>query len=427
MTRFPKFNRRAFLKGAGAACAAGALPTPWGYRAAAESTAPHLLMIYVPGGWDPSMVFDPKTDSGYVSQEAGWAKAAGAGNVAYVDHPDRPAVKSFFDNYGKNCSIVNGVNCGSMERATAIRNTFGATPKGKHRPVDWLTYYTVSTNPVLAMPHTVIDAPYMPGEYTSAVVRLTTKSIGEYANAVPDTQSLGIDGETALAAFRKNAYATFYQAAKADSLDSEKLIAIRNAYAREPLITSAVDELDAVLGAPGSESTFIRNGKMAIELFATGRSQAVTLQAGRDGLWDTSGGQHFATQSANFQDLFLGLNTILAYAQQRGVFSKLTVMVMSERGRAPLLNAAGGKSPWAFSSAMLWGAGIASTVVGLTDPAMRGQRIEPIFGTRPQGSTPGVLLEIGHIMAAYYLKTNVPGSLILPNHKPLAPILMGES
>jgi uncharacterized protein (DUF1501 family) len=422
MARFPKtsLNRRQFLKGVGAACLATALP------ARAETTAPFFLLVYASGGWDPTMVFDPKTDSSYVSQEAGWAKATGAGNVAYVDHPDRPAVKAFFESYGKNAAIVNGITSGSMDKTTAIRNMFGAVPKGKHRPVDWLTYYTVSTNPVCAMPHTVIDAPYLPGEYTSAVVRLTSKSIDEYTSAIPNAATLGATGETALAAFRKNAYAKFYQAAASDSLDSEKLVALRNAYAREPLMTSGVNEIETTLGAPGADSTFVRHGKMAVELFATGRSQAVSLQAGRDDLWDTSGGDHFAIQSQNYQDLFEGLNSILGYAQQRGIASKLTVMVMSERGRAPLLNAAGGKSPWAFTSVLLWGAGIASTVVGTTDPALRGQRIEPIFGTAPQGGKGGVLLEVGHIMAAYYLKTNVPGSLILPNYKPLAPILAGD-
>jgi hypothetical protein len=423
MARFPqlKMNRRHFLQGVGAACVASALP------ARAEVAAPYLLLVYVPGGWDPTMVFDPKIGSAYVTQEAGWTKATGAGKVAFVDHPDRPAVKTFFQTYGKNAAIVNGVNCGSMDRAAAIRYTFGAIPKGKHRPVDWLTYYTMNTNPVIAMPHAVIDAPYMPGEYTAGVVRLTTKSIEEHANPIPNAATLGATGETALAAFRKNAYAKFYQAAKADSLDSEKLVALRNAYAREPLVTSAVAEIDSQLGAPGTESPFVRHGKMAIELFASGRSQAVTLQAGRDDLWETSQGDHFAIQSANYQELFAGLTDILQYAQQRGVVQKLTMIVMSERGRAPVMTANGGKGPWAFSSVLLWGAGIASTVVGATDPALRGQRIEPIFGSEPQGKSAGVLLEMGNIMAAYFLRTNVPGTLILPNVKPLAPILAEDA
>ena len=33
--------------------------------------APYLLVIYVSGGWDPTMVFDPKIGSSTVAQETG--------------------------------------------------------------------------------------------------------------------------------------------------------------------------------------------------------------------------------------------------------------------------------------------------------------------------------------------------------------------
>ena len=101
-------------------------------------------------------------------------------------------------------------------------------------------------------------------------------------------------------------------------------------------------------------------------------------------------------------------------------------MVVSERGRAPRVNEVGGKSPWAFTSMLAWGAGIAGGIVaGLTDDALRGLPVDPIFGT--QVAKGGVTLEMGNVMAAYYLKTNVPASLIVPSYKPLTPIIKKDA
>ncbi len=421
-------DRRQLLRGGaylalgGAAWALGLIPE----ARSADTITPFVLMIYVSGGWDQTMVFDNKTESGYVTQEPGAKAATGGGNLPYIDHPNRPSVKKFFDTYGANAAIVNGINNGSMDRRQAILNSFGAVPKSKNRPVDWLSFYTISVNPVLQMPHTIIDAPYLPGEYTSVNIRLTTAAIKEYVTAAPTTETLGVDGETALNNFRKNAYGDFYKSSPPDALDGEKLVALHNAYAREPTVAAALTAINDDLGVQGTDSDFVRNGRIAIELFATGRSQAVTLQAGPDDNWETTGVDHFAKQSANYETLFAGINTILEHAAKRSVADRMTLMVVSERGRAPRVNDVGGKSPWAFTSMLTWGAGIAGGIVaGLTDDALRGLPVDPIFGT--QVAKGGVTLEMGNVMAAYYLKTNVPASLIVPNYKPLTPIIKKDA
>jgi len=44
---------------------------------------------------------------------------------------------------------------------------------------------------------------------------------------------------------------------------------------------------------------------------------------------------HFATQSANFENLFAGLSAILAYAATAGITDRFTLIVMSESAVAP--------------------------------------------------------------------------------------------
>ncbi len=418
-------NRREFLGMMGGGAAYGLLGPAFAAASGAEAITPFILMVYCSGGWDPTMVFDNKTaDSTFVAAEPGAVAATGAGNIAYVDHPARPSVKSFFDNYGANAAIVNGMSTGSMVTRYAVRNLMAATPPGKLRPVDWLSFYTASLNPVLDVPHAVIDAPFIPGDYASIATRLTTETIRHYGKATPGADALGEKGEKALAAFRRTTYGKLYEGA-GESLDGEKYRALYYGAGREGLLEARLAPALTALGEQGTESDFIRNGKLAVELFAAGATQCATVQAGADLAWDTRV-DHFAKASVLFEDLFLGINTILDYATAKGVADRTIVIVVSEGGRNPQLNAQAGKGPWSFTSALLWGPGIAGgTTVGLTDAALRGLPINPLFGGQ---SGPGTLtLEMQHVMAALYVKTNVPLKLILPDTAPLSLLLAAEA
>jgi hypothetical protein len=389
----------------------------------ASDFIPFVLMIHASGGWDTTMVFDNKLDSGYVSQEPGAAAATGAGNIPYINHPDRPSVKAFFDTYGANAAIVNGIHAGGIDRAGALKSMMGSVPPVRTRHTDWLSFYTYSTNPVMNLPHVVIDAPWLPGDYASVAVRLNSAGIGDFTDAVPVEQSLGAAGETALAAFRKTAYSSFYTAANDKSLDGDKLKALFYSYAREGALYADIPKALTTIGDTSADSAFVRKGKLAVELFAQGSSQAVTLQSGPDNEWDTTT-DNFARQSALFENLFAGINSIIAYASKRSIAGKMIVIVTSERGRAPLLNAAGGKAAWPFTSVLLWGVAIkGGTVAGLTDATLRGLPIDPIFGGQTTTNGP---LEMGNILSGIYLKTNVPTKILLPDHKPLSPILTAD-
>lgn len=425
-TKHPKsINRRSFIQGGAAAMLLAYLGRGgWISKAnATDSFIPFVLHIYVSGGWDQTMVFDNKLTSDICSQETGATSATGGGNLAYVNHPNRPAVKTFFDTYGANAAIVNGISSGAMDRVGALKKMMGAIPDGKYRYADWLSFYTYSTNPVMTLPHVVIDAPWMPGDYNSVAVKLTSDTIDEYTSAIPNTKTLGSDGESALTTFRSSAYSSFYTAANEKSLDNDKLKSFFYSYARESNAYSELVDATTTVGDTTGDSKFLRNGKIAIELFAQGASQCATVQAGLENEWDTTT-DHYNRQSEKFQNLFSDINDLFSYASSRNVLEKMIVIVSSERGRAPILNDQNGKGSWAFTSVLLWGVGIrGGTVAGLTDKALRGLPIDPIFGGQSETAPP---LEMGNIFSALYLKTNVPTKILLPNHKPLSPILLVE-
>ncbi len=423
----PLIDRRAFVKGAGAlglGMASGALPAGLASYGQGEAITPFLLMIHVSGGWDPTMVFDPKLDSPFCAKEAGAALAVGSGGQTYVDHASRPAVKSFFTDYGANAAIVNGLSIGSMTRRGALVTMLGTTPPGKLRPVDWLSFYTASLNPVLEIPHAVINAPYMPGDYAGVAVRLTTDRIKQAGTALAGADPLGETGEAALTQFRSTSYTRTLEAA-GENLDGEKMRALYYGQAREPLVEARLVKTKETLGpAAEGESDFIRNGKIAVELFASGASLCATLQHGEDGAWDTRA-DHYARASLLYEDLFRGINAIMAHANATGIAGRMILLVVSDGGRSPQLNTAQGKGPWGFTSTLLWGPGIApGMVIGSTDAALRGLPINPMFGS--QIDQDALTVEMANVMAAIYVKTNVPVKLILPDTKPLSLVLTSE-
>ena len=167
---------------------------------AQSSFIPFVLHIHASGGWDTTMVFENKIGKSGVSVETGATSATGAGNIAYVHNTNRPAVKTFFDTYGASAAIVNGINTGGINRLHALKTMMGAIPAGRFRYSDWISYYSFSTNPVMPLPHLVIDAPWMPGDYSSVATLLPSSMIDTFAEGL--NGNLDNNAESALAAFR---------------------------------------------------------------------------------------------------------------------------------------------------------------------------------------------------------------------------------
>lgn len=391
----------------------------FGAASANAGAAPFLLVIYCSGGWDASMVFDPKLDSTLVAAESG-AQSVQVGNLTYTDHANRPSVKQFFTANGAQSVIIRGIKTSSLDHRNAYLTAFAALPPGKDRPIDLATFYAISVNPVAPLPHVVIDAPIIPGDQSPSVARLTSARIDEYLAAAPG-DTLGTQGEAALLTMRKSAFARRLDKINQTSLDFEKLSALNASFAREAKLTDALTKASGTL-PKDTVSTLVKHGRIAIELFAQGSSQAVTIQAGAAGAWNSTE-DNFASQTTNYEALFSGLNSIISYAASRKVDTNLLILVASDMGRTPKLNARGGKGPWPYTSALLWGSGLnGASTIGLTDSALRATPFDPVFGT-PGGPTaivPGML----NIYASLYLATGVPSKLIMADSvKPLSKLM----
>src|SRR5262245_7665492 len=114
-------TRRALVKRGGQATAG--LAAACAFRPftahAGSSFLPYILLVHCSGGWDTTMVFDNKLGVASCTSEDGAFAANGLGGISYVGHASRPAVTNFFDAYGLNAAIVNGIKAGSLESLSA--------------------------------------------------------------------------------------------------------------------------------------------------------------------------------------------------------------------------------------------------------------------------------------------------------------------
>lgn len=417
-----KMSRRTFISNTAlGGLVAPTLLTNFGSRIFGQklaTTKPFILWVHCDGGWDQTMVFDNKIGLAGVAQESGAEGAKGLKDIAFVKHSSRAAVQTFFETYGDKTAIVNGLFCGSLAHEMALRRELGTAIGGRFG--DWLSYYCSSFPGFNPLPHVVIDAPFMPGSLSTNAVHLTAESLLDYNDTVTAPAALGTDAEKALAEYLEGAYSNT-DAASAAGLDGQKMTALIAALKREDSTKTMFKEVSTATGS-GSDSKFVSDGKFALELFGRGYAQAATIQAGGRRAWD-SHGANFASQSTQFQELFADLSKILKHAESVNLgAANLLICVTSEMGRAPVLNADGGKDHWPYTSALLWGACVkGGAVVGGSDEQLRGVKVNPLFGTL--GESDGVVLDMSYVMAAFFATFGLATDELLPGILPLSAVL----
>jgi uncharacterized protein (DUF1501 family) len=176
-------------------------------------------------------------------------------------------------------------------------------------------------------------------------------------------------------------------------------------------------------GAAGLE------GKLgvAVEALATGLSRTVSLSyPGYAGTWD-SHADNDARQRPLWEELFGGLITLrqllasTAGPTGRMLADDVVVLVVSEMGRTPALNGDNGKDHWPYTSALLWGPGIAGDrQVGGFDDTFQGRPVDLDGGGF---SDAGVVPTASHLGATLLTTMDLDPAEHLPGYGPIGAIL----
>lgn len=366
------FSRRAM--GRLALGSLGALSLPRAARAA--SSERRFLFLYCAGGWDTTRVFTPVSAGSIADPEAG-AEVADINGIRFSDHPDRPSVRSYFESWGADTAVINGLEVRSVahERCRQLL----LTGNGVLGEPDWPTRIAAGGSS-RALPHLVVAGPVYPGSNAASVVRVGDD--GQLPDLISGAALLESDQVVAAHSAASRAAQEAYlrrRIASGAAADPGRR-AFLDAY------TSALDQavevaslggLDLRTAPLGCERDIVGDAALAFDAFSLGATRCAMLQY--DGWcaegWDTH--KSVEPQSVNFEDLFRYLSAILEDLGSRTAIdgaplaSEVTIVVVSEMGRAPQVNSWGGKDHWTFTSCLLVGAGVRGgrVVGGLDDDA----------------------------------------------------------
>jgi uncharacterized protein (DUF1501 family) len=382
------WSRRGLFRSVGGAAALLGLRA--GPARAGSASSRRFVFVQTLGGWDVTRVFAPLFDyADAVAMEAE-AAVAEANGITFVDHADRPSVRAFFEAWS-DVAVLNGVYVPSIAHHSATRLTLTGSVDASS--ADWATLLA-SQRPELVLPCLVVGGVNFAGSYGVNVGRVGTGgqlpllASGEIRDrsdvavtALPEAPV--VDRWLTTIAERRAAQATGERATRATSLAT----ALRRAAEVKGMAEDLAFEADTSW-----------NGQLeaAITGLALGLSRCVTLNyptASDYVAWDTHA-LNDIDQGPLFEGLFAGLQALrealaTTPAPEGGMLGdNAVVVVLSEMGRTPALNSAGGKDHWPYNSAMLWGTGVVGgRVIGAFDGEQFGGTVDLATGELDDGGT----------------------------------------
>jgi hypothetical protein len=320
-----------------------------------------FLFIYAYGGWDYSFVFAPLFDNSWVDTDPG-STVAEAHGLSYVDAASRPAVREFFEGYGDRACILNGMEVRSITHSVCRRLVFTGTTQSQAD--DFGSILAGHSSQDLVLPHMVLSGPSYGHEFASQVVRMGPD--GQLPSLLDGSCYQGTEPSFAVPDAQLQAVAEAYLRDRAESVVAEDRPGwggrVGQLHSRSLAQLDQLDQLGVELDFEGEDTA----GKIqdALKLFSLGLSRCVTLQ--HDGLYNIGWDSHATNslQAEHFELLFQVLNQVMESLDSETGLSgapladEVTVVVVSEMGRDPRLNAQAGKHHWTHTSAMVLGAGI---------------------------------------------------------------------
>jgi len=419
-------TRRELLYSAGAMGGLGLLGAPSVWARPVRAGDRKFLFIYCFGGADQTTVYVPTMAHTSIPDEPG-ALSAAAGDLVYVDHEARPAVRDFLETYGDRTAFLHGLEVRSIshERCQQLVLTGSADSDVD----DWPTLLAGNAAADITLPALVHSGPAFSSRFSDAVIRL-----GETGQL-----STLIDG-TALT--ERSSMPVVAQSAEISSLvddyvsrRSGRLVGADGGLRRfSQAYLNSLERLDSLKELSGEVDLSL---EAALELPDQVQPILDCLELGlaRTGMIEFKGvnQEGFDTHSANyrqsghFERLFSDLQLVVDDMAGRpgtaggSLLDETCIVVFSEMGRHPLLNSEQGKDHWTFTSAMLIGSGVA----GGRAYGGYGENFEgaPIIPETGEVHDSGIRLLSNHLGATLLALGDVDPGEYLPGIDPITAIL----
>lgn len=410
-------SRRLLLQGLGALVGT-TLVRP---ASAGKGTNRRFVFVVSDGGWDPLAAFAPMFGSKYIEMGGG-AEAGQVGGLAFVDHPDRPSVRAYFERWKDTTALINGVSVPSVSHDVCRLLALTGSSGGER--ADWPTLLGVSTT-ATTLPSLVLSGPSFPGAYGVASAR--AGSAGQLQRLL--NNDIFWYSDTAVGTIPRNLDATL------DAALEERFAVLSSRLGAAHPLAAAFTDAHARLGELRGYRNVDFSGvwdqasriDLAVTALAAGLSRCVTLTSdGAYGYWD-SHTDNESTQSLAFEVLFEGLSqlqeSLATTLDPDGVpLSETTIVVaLSEMGRTPTYNGSDGRDHWPFTSVLMTGPGlVGNQVISGFDDAFYGLGYDAELGAEVADGTP---LTPEHIGATLLALADVDPGVAVPNASPISPLL----
>ncbi|MCA9413900.1 MAG: DUF1501 domain-containing protein [Candidatus Omnitrophica bacterium] len=389
-------ERRHFLKHMAAVTASSLfsvqLPRICAWAQSGESRPHFFMFVFARGGWDPTMVFEPKVGLDTIDVDPG-GDVAELNGIRFLDNPGRPMVRTFFQDFGDRACVINGVNTGTNSHSNGeeIMMTGSA---GMNDP-DWGTIMISQNNPEdFLIPYMALSGPSFSGTLGNGTASGSGFLDLLVGGGVSNTPSATVEAN--MDEYISRHYTAHMNRLFAQGKNGSRFSEMEDSLGR----WKELKDVKTELGEEFNNLNGLANEGSALAT-AFERGYALTGSLRARGSWD-SHNNNFNAQSPAFENTFTDLHAIVTALASKNATSgsgtlldQTTVIVMSEFGRTPKLNGSNGKDHWADTSVMAIGGGVLGGRVlggtddyqkslevdystGLVDPSGAGKEIKPI-------------------------------------------------
>jgi hypothetical protein len=389
-------DRRTFLKLAASLglvmTSPGVLPQR-GWADEVRFAGPFLVTIHASGGWDPTLLCDPKGRETAADDDPVNRYATGdIGSVGDIRYAPLAGHREFFERFASQLLVVNGIDAGTNSHDTGTRHIWSGGMDAEMPSIGALAAAAAPTRPALAF---LSNGGYDVTRDLVASTRLPdVGAIAEisYPHRLdPNSPTSTLFTDAGLDRIAQARQERLQRQHEAETLP-------RQIQAMELLMASRMgdNELSELLAwlpatLDNSNNPLIRQAQVAVAAFRAGLSISANLVIGG---FDTHG-NHDQNHEPAMQRVVAGITALMNEAERQGIADRLVVAVGSDFARTPWYNETNGKDHWSVTSMMFMGPGIrGGRVIGATDARQSPLTIDP---STLAVSEAGIRITPGHV------------------------------
>ncbi len=325
-----------------------------------------FLFIYCKGGWDTQKVFTPEMHSALIDGDEG-SERGEVNGIAFADHEARPGVRSFFEDWGDQVCVINGIEVRSITHERCRRILLTGEGEGTN---DWAVALSTNTTLYYPLPHLVVTGPAFAGRNGAGVVRAGEN--GQLAHLLGDealeASDMPIARTTRVMSAKEERFLQSRLERYTDAAGPGGAVRFGRQYAAAidnlGELRSRSNQIDLDPEGVGCRRNLAEDVRTALTCFQLGLSRCAMIQdlGWCSGGWDNH--SNLMHQDWSYDELFGYLSEVMVDLQTRTTVAgrplseEVTIVVVSEMGRHPQINSAGGRDHWTYTSAMLIGSGI---------------------------------------------------------------------